>query len=370
MDLAVWQEHVSSEVSCCNKDSEQAEQTMRTMPDALKFCLSAAISAIAGKRYLSCLWELTYRCTARCRICQYWKRQCEEEEELSLAQIKTGLDRIFDYGCRLVNFTGGEPTLRMDLEKIVAYASKLGMWTSVVTNGSLLTQDRVRRLREMGLDNLLVSLDSTTPVVHDSQRGLSGSYAKVVQCMDWIRDDFLLGHRTGGIMCVLSRQNIRDLSELIRFAREHGVYILFQPYHINKTGDQEPMTEIGDREIRQIIECNYESRIVLNSKSYLFRLKSGESRLNHGHCYAGQKYFSIDPFGFLHPCVDMPSAGHILKDSVTVVRSAKSQEMISSCPGCWYCFRGEADTSLSLKGCFEKAGLGLSIYRQNVARRG
>jgi AdoMet-dependent heme synthase len=343
---------------------------MRTFPDALKFCLSAALSALAGKRYLSCLWELTYRCTARCRICRYWKYQSNEAEELSLFQIKNGLDRIFEYGCRLVNFTGGEPTLRTDLEQIVAYASRLGIWTSVVTNGSLLTRDRVRGLREMGLDNLLVSLDSTIPDFHDAQRGLPGSYAQAVQCMDWISNDFLRGHRTGGIMCVISRQNMRTLSELIEFAREHGVYILFQPYHSNKTGDPEPVPEIGDREIRQIIEWNNERMIVLNSKSYLLGMESNRSRSNHARCHAGQKYFSIDPFGFLHPCVDMPSAGHILNNDITAVMSGKSLEMVSHCRGCWYCFRGEADTSLSLKGCFEKARLGFAVYRQNAARRG
>ena len=46
---------------------------MRTSSDIIKFCVSAGISALVGKRVLNCLWELTYRCTAKCAICGYWQ---------------------------------------------------------------------------------------------------------------------------------------------------------------------------------------------------------------------------------------------------------------------------------------------------------
>ncbi len=343
---------------------------MRTYPDALKFCISAAVSALTGKRYLSCLWELTYRCTAQCSICSYWKIPTRQEDELSLAQIKTGLNRIFAYGCRLVNFTGGEPTLRTDLEEIVGYASRLGIWTSIVTNGSLLKRERVRMLRERGLDNLLVSLDSTSPDLHDSQRGVPGSHAKITDCTNWIREEFLGGHRTGGIMCVISRYNSRELMDLVRFARDHGVYVVFQPYHPNKTGDKGPIPKIESSEIRQLIGSNRGERIVLNSKSYLLGMERYPNLERSPRCNAGQKYFSIDPFGFLHPCVDTQPVGHILENDLRVVKSDKALQMVSRCNGCWYCFRGESDTSLSLRGCLEKACLGLAVVRRNTFMRG
>jgi MoaA/NifB/PqqE/SkfB family radical SAM enzyme len=342
---------------------------MRTFPDAIRFCLSAAFSALAGRRYLSCLWELTYRCTARCGICGYWKNPSNQEDELSLSQIKIGIQRIFEYGCRLVNFTGGEPTIREDLEQIVSCASTLGMWTSVVTNGSLLTRERVRGLRKMGLDNLLVSLDSTSPAAHDAQRGIPGSHAKVAECMHWIKEDFLQGHRTGGIMCVISRQNSGEISDLVRFARKHRVYIVFQPYHSHKTGDQGPVPEIGKHQILQLVRSNG-NLAVLNSKSYLRGLEEFQRRSNFLRCHAGQKYFSIDPFGFLHPCVDMPAVGHIFQNDLTVLQSAQALDMVANCRGCWYCFRGEADTSLSLGGCFEKACLGVAVFRHNASIKG
>ena len=74
------------------------------------------------------------------------------ERELSLADLRIGLDKVYGSGCRIINFSGGEPTLRSDLEEIISHASSRGFWTSLVTNGSLLNQDRIDRLKEVGLE--------------------------------------------------------------------------------------------------------------------------------------------------------------------------------------------------------------------------
>ena len=340
---------------------------MRTFPDAVAFCVSAATSALTGRRYLSCLWELTYRCNARCGICNYWRRKDHPDSELSLQEIKQGLDRVFAYGCRLVNFTGGEPTLRDDLDDIVAHASRLGMWVSMVTNGSRLTRDRVRRLREVGLDNLLVSLDSASPAEHDEQRGVAGSFRRVDECARWIRDEFLRGHRTGGVMCVITRRNRHQLTDVIEFARERGVFVLFQPYHTNKTGEADRVPDVGPSLVRELASRADGDRVVLNTRSYLRGLGRPPNAADRPACHAGYKYFSVDPYGRLHPCVDMPAVGNILSDEITVVRSRAAQEMVANCQGCWYCFRGESDTALTAAGCLEKAWLGLAVVRHNAA---
>ncbi len=341
---------------------------MRTWPDAVAFCLSAAVSALTGKRFLNCLWELTYRCNARCGMCSYWKNPSRSEDELSLAQISEGLARIHAFGCRLVNFTGGEPTLREDLEDIVAAASNMGMWTSVVTNGSLLTRGRIRALKLAGLDNLLVSLDSDSSQVHDAQRGTPGSHMQVLRCLSWIRDEFLQGRRTGGVMCVISRANSSRLDEIVRLAGRLGVYVLFQPYHVNKTGDENRTALMGPEDIEHLLELKVHSRQILNSRSYFNGLARFLAGNRPPRCHAGLKYFSIDPYGGLHPCVDQPAAGHLLKDEIGTVRLEASRRSVESCRGCWYCFRGEADTSLSLSGCLEKILLGCSVMRHNAGR--
>lgn len=247
---------------------------MKSFIDLIKLGLSVGVSAFVGKRVLSCLWELTYRCTGKCEICSYWRNPSNPEDELKLKDIKKGLKKIRAYGCCAVNFTGGEPTLRPDLEDIVNNASSLGMWTSMVTNGSLLTQERVRELKNAGLDILLVSLDSVNPQFHDRQRGVNGFFAKVHDCLHWLREDFLTRHRMGGIMCVLTSMNILTVKEILKFADEHGVYVLFQPYHDNKTGETKFIVEISEKVIDNILYKNKQLKNVINRK-----LLEGTSKL-------------------------------------------------------------------------------------------
>ncbi len=341
---------------------------MRNFPDLFRFVGSAGMSALVGRRIFSCLWELTYRCNARCAICGYWRNPSKPNEEMSLSEIQEGLQKIYAYGCRLVNFTGGEPTLRRDLEDIVKYASGQTMWTSMVTNGSLLTRDRLNELKDAGLDNLLVSLDSTDSRLHDEHRGMKGLHAKVTNCLQWLAEDFLTGHRTGGLMCALSNLNIHQAAKIAKFADELGVYVVFQPYHDKKTGNTQLNAEMENGFIRHLLRLRSEHKNILCSESYLKGFENFYRRNSQPSCCAGNKYFSIDPYGFLHPCVDMPGVGHVLRDEISVVRSPKALAPVSVCQGCWYTFRGESDTTLSCRGCLEKLRLGLGIIMHNKKR--
>jgi MoaA/NifB/PqqE/SkfB family radical SAM enzyme len=341
---------------------------VRTFPDVLTFVVSAAISALDRERFLNCLWELTYRCTAKCGICGYWRNPSLLEDELGLSDIKTGLERIYRHGCRVVNFTGGEPTIRKDLEQIVQHASNLGMWTSVVTNGSLMTRSRMQELKDAGLDNLFVSLDSLVAEEHDARRGVTGLHTKVIDCMHWLSEDFLTWHRTGGMMCVLSSMNVHEVEGIVKLADALGVYVVFQPYHVNKTGNSGFAADIDYETISGILQLKRQHRSVLSSDGYLRGFLEFSQRGTQQHCHAGQKYFSIDPYGFLHPCVDLPVAGHVLKDDVSIVRSPEAMRDVHCCPGCWYCFRGEADSTFSYGGCLQKLWLGLGVTIRNERR--
>jgi len=342
---------------------------MRTLPDVLQFALSAAASALAGKRVLYCLWELTYRCNAKCSICPYWRNPSDPKRELQLADIKAGLDKLYANGCRAVNFSGGEPTIRRDLEDIVGHASDLRMWTSMVTNGSLLTRERLRGLRRAGLDNLLISLDSLKPQVHDRHRGIMGLHARVLRAASWLGEDFLKGHRMGGIMCVLSSLNLDEIDKVVRFADDMGVYVVIQPYHDKKTGNASFNAPVDDRLVEELISLRNERHNLLCSDGYLRGLVGFAGGTDGRPCNAGRRYFSIDPYGFMHPCVDMPSAGHLLKDDLEVVASSEAMQGVRDCAGCWYAFRGESDASLSLRGCQDKLRLGLAVLAHNRKRR-
>lgn len=341
---------------------------MKTFPDFLLFMLSGFKSALSRNRTTNCIWELTYRCNAKCGFCPYWRMPSIEEPELKFEEIKTGLRKIYKSGCRFVNFSGGEPTLRSDLEEIISFASGEGFWTSLVSNGSLLTQDKIKNLKEAGLDNLFLSLDFIDGKEHDKLRNINGLHSKVVESLSNLGEVFAQGHRTAGIMCVISKLNANRLEELVELSKKLGVYIVFQLYHDKKTGN----TSFNANEVSEIsnslLELQKRHRHLISSRSYLTKM-SDYKRNNLPRCSAGKKYFSIDPYGYLHPCIDMPRMGHILKDDISVIRSSRAYEEVEKCPGCWYCFRGEADVSFSLFGCFEKVTKHGRIFLNNAKKR-
>ena len=331
-----------------------------------RFGTSFIASALLGRRSVSCLWELTYRCNARCVICGYWRRPSDPTQEMTLAQIEEGPDHVHGHGCRFVNFTGGEPTLRRDLEAIVHRASALGMWTSLVTNGAALTRQRVQSLKRAGLDSLMISMDSPDAATHDAIRGVPGLHRRVVDGLRLLFEEFLTGLRVGGLMCVLAPHNLEHLDQIVALADELGVYVLFQPYHARETRSREFSAEITPSHVEKIRRLHRRYGNVLNSSSYLTGIARFAAGAALPGCHAGRKYFSIDPFGYVHPCVDLPPAGHLLRDPLTVLRAASPRAAVAACDGCWYCFRGEADASLSARGWVDRIVLGARIARRNA----
>jgi MoaA/NifB/PqqE/SkfB family radical SAM enzyme len=299
-------------------------------------------------------------------MCAYWQHPTAPTDELDLQGIRAGLRKVHAHGCRFINFTGGEPTLRQDLEAIVAAAAGLGIWTSIVTNGATLTRERLRHLRDAGLDNLLVSLDSIDPAAHDANRGVPGLHRRVLEISDWLAADFLTGHRTGGFMSVLRASNLHEASDLVRLAEERGVYLIVQRYHANKTGDASPLPVFSNAQAAELLSLK-RSPALLSSRDYLRGIVAPPARARA--CHAGRKYFSVDPFGFVHPCVDLPAVGHVLDDDLGVLWSSAARQAVAACGGCWYCFRGEADCSLRLAGAAAKVSMIAHVIYGN-ARRG
>ncbi len=101
--------------------------------------------------------------------------------ELSTGRIKR-IIRIFRRDARIpfFSFTGGEPLLRRDLEKLIRYAVRIGLRINLITNGTLATAERARSLARAGLESAQVSLESSNAVLHDRLTGVRGSWERTL----------------------------------------------------------------------------------------------------------------------------------------------------------------------------------------------
>lgn len=112
---------------------------------------------------------LTYRCNNDCGHC--YVGGSRETKELSTSEWECIIEKLHAFGVPQIVFTGGESLLRDDLEALVSFAKRRDFITGLITNGRLLTKQRVRALEQAGLDYVQITVESDVPEIHNSMVG-------------------------------------------------------------------------------------------------------------------------------------------------------------------------------------------------------
>ena len=160
------------------------------------------------------LAELTHRCPLQCPYCSNPLELERASGELSTAEWRRVMDEAVDMGVLHVHFSGGEPTVRKDLEDLVAHAAKVGLYSNLITSAVLLSEDRVTRLADLGLDHVQISFQDSTPELGDRIAGYKGAIDKKTQAARWVR-------KAGiplTVNAVMHRQNLHHLEDMIDMA--------------------------------------------------------------------------------------------------------------------------------------------------------
>ena len=100
------------------------------------------------------------RCNLSCAYCNEYDR---DSKPVPLAVIRHRLDLLADLGTSVVTISGGEPTLHPELDAVITHIRRRSMIAGLITNGYLLTAERIQRLNRAGLDHLQISIDNVEP---------------------------------------------------------------------------------------------------------------------------------------------------------------------------------------------------------------
>ncbi len=136
-----------------------------------------------GKPLWLCL-ELTYRCPLQCPWCNNPLDFDTYKNELSTDDWVRVLREGREMGALQVGFTGGEPMMRKDIVEITAEASKLGYYTNLVTGGVGLTKEKLKALKEAGLNQIQLSIQSCDPVMTNKLVGAEAHDDKIQTAHD------------------------------------------------------------------------------------------------------------------------------------------------------------------------------------------
>ena len=165
---------------------------------------------------LAVLAELSHRCPLQCPYCSNPVQLERASNELDTAGWCRVMDEAAAMGVHQVHFSGGEPTVRKDLEDLVKHASDIGLYTNLITSAVLLTKERVEKLAELGLNHIQISFQDSEGANADRIGGFKGGHKKKLEVAAYVRQAGL----PLTVNAVMHRQNLHHLEDVINMAVE------------------------------------------------------------------------------------------------------------------------------------------------------
>ncbi len=136
-------------------------------------------SANRGPRIIS--WNTTLSCNLKCDHCYINANHTEDKKELNTIEGKMLIDQIAELGRSILVLSGGEPLLRKDIFELASYGVKKNLIMTMGTNGTLIDNAIAKKLFDTGIRKVAISIDSSTPKVHDKFRGVKGAWNKAIE---------------------------------------------------------------------------------------------------------------------------------------------------------------------------------------------
>ncbi|MCI4625298.1 MAG: radical SAM protein [Candidatus Magnetoovum sp. WYHC-5] len=255
-------------------------------------------------------FELTYRCSCRCVFCSRWQIGPENaHNELTTEEIKEAISDAINLGVIGISFSGGEPFIREDFLEIAEFCKDKGLRVHVNSNGTCIDKTNAEYVNKI-FDSVLLSVDSMDETIHDTFRGVKGTFKKAIKALE------LIDRKKTVVQLVINSKNIDQLYDYVKFMATKTDKIRLQPIHSN------PDNLLN---LRDLYIDDFKNSVTLESKWNNFIKKLKESGLKlHGSekfyslfpafltdplllkgkidCFMGSFGFFIEPYGNVVPC--------------------------------------------------------------------
>jgi MoaA/NifB/PqqE/SkfB family radical SAM enzyme len=293
----------------------------------------------ARRRPVLLNFEVTMRCNARCGFCDYWQTPASEKhrEVADFARIAGHFSPM------LITFTGGEPTLRRDLEDIVRAVRGAVRYTYVqlITHAGMLSLERAQSLWDAGVDQFNISLDYLDSR-HDQARGIPGLTDKILDLVPRMRRAGIGGVRFN---TVIKNDNLDQIIPIVEKAAALGGGVNFSVYTALKNGNRDHLLQdVNPAEVQRVVDAllafkRKRAGVITNSDYYLEQIPRYVRGEMTEPCHSGSTTIHIDPQGHVRRCPDFKPDGPW--------ESYRGYEPID-CNACFYACRGEAQAPLRL----------------------
>jgi radical SAM protein with 4Fe4S-binding SPASM domain len=243
--------------------------------------------------------DITYRCNERCLHCYL---DHDDHGEMTTAEIFDVLAQLAAAGVFFLSLSGGEVLMRRDFFEIVERARQLLFNVKVKTNGVMIREKEAARLRQLGVEQVQISVYSHRPEVHDAITKLPGSLKRTIRAIRFLKSQGL----KVTIANVLMAGNFEDHSGVMALAKDLGVSYTLDPTITPKMD--------GDRSILALRIPGSVLNQVLHNEELVGNVEEfcapppppGEDIMEGFPCSAGHTACYISPYGDVFPCVQFP----------------------------------------------------------------
>lgn len=269
------------------------------------------------------VWNSTRTCNLKCRHCYMSSDAKKYQNELTTAEAKQFIDDLADFNVPVLLFSGGEPLIRPDFFELADYAAKKGVRPTLSTNGTLITSEVARKIKDIGVGYVGISLDGLREV-NDKFRGKAGAFEAA---MNGIKNCVAVDQRVG-LRFTINHHNIQELENIFDFIEEENInrvcfYHLVYSGRGNQMMDEDVTAEESRRAMDIIIRRtrDFEERglkkeiLTVDNHCdgvymYLKALQEGKDELAqqikkyiamNGGNRSGMAFAEVDPLGYVHP---------------------------------------------------------------------
>lgn len=243
---------------------------------------------------IACHLYVTDQCNLDCHYCTEYDNSVPHP---SLKDLKRRIRKIKDLGCIRVGLQGGEPLLHPDIVEVVRYCKRMGLWTSLSTNGFKLTPELVQALEKARLDALQVSVDRMTPIP-STRKALK----TLVPKLEYLKHSNIPFHITG----VLFNETLAEFHQVLQYGFTHGIATHTRLVHAGPDGGMR--VDAGQKDaLNSFIDLMmvkkkkgekiYTTGPILNYQKTLLNGKRVDWT-----CVAGYKYFFVSAKGEFWLC--------------------------------------------------------------------
>ena len=293
-------------------------------------------------------WMTTNRCNLKCAHCYQDADECDSRE-LSTEEARTMISQIARAGFKIMIFSGGEPLMRDDIFELVAHAASCGLRPVFGSNGTLITPEIARKLKEAGACAMGISIDSLDAEKHDIFRGVPGAHAATLAGIEACKSVGLPFQ----IHTTVVDRNRNEICDITRFAKElgamnHSVFFLVPVGRGKDISDESIDVEQNEQLLADILRAGRDAGIEVKPTCAPQFMRIAEqigvqTRYTRG-CLAGLTYCVVGSEGIVRACAYMiEDAGDVRKQPFDeiwrespVFQKLRTQAYKGACGTCDY----------------------------------